>query len=245
MIVKRKAAATLRVQAHGRSSHSGSAPQQGRSALLALAAVAQRVAARSDPAGPDRLTAVPTILRSGEAFNVVPPTGALVCDLRADQLEAFEPVLAAVPERADEVRIESTLVRAWPGMDTRAATARRARGRSERLGRPLVASERGGASDASHIAAGGIELTVDGLGPRGGGAHTPGRVGQRRIAAHARRGRPGGGCGDPRRARRRLRPRSALLALAERARQGVARLDVELAVDAPEVRLDGLLRDEQ
>jgi glutamate carboxypeptidase len=33
---------------------------------------------------------------------------------------------------------------------------------------------RGGASDASHFAAAGIPLTVDGLGPRGGGAHTPG-----------------------------------------------------------------------
>jgi glutamate carboxypeptidase len=35
-----------------------------------------------------------------------------------------------------------------------------------------VASERGGASDASHMAVT-IPLTVDGLGPRGGGAHTP------------------------------------------------------------------------
>jgi glutamate carboxypeptidase len=40
------------------------------------------------------------------------------------------------------------------------------------LGRPLVASERGGASDASHIAQA-VALTLDGLGPRGGGAHTP------------------------------------------------------------------------
>jgi glutamate carboxypeptidase len=42
-----------------------------------------------------------------------------------------------------------------------------------RHGRPLVAAERGGASDASHMAAA-VPLTVDGLGPRGGGAHTPG-----------------------------------------------------------------------
>jgi glutamate carboxypeptidase len=35
-----------------------------------------------------------------------------------------------------------------------------------------VGVPRGGASDASHFA-GSIELTVDGLGPRGGGAHTP------------------------------------------------------------------------
>ncbi|HEV7846696.1 MAG TPA: M20/M25/M40 family metallo-hydrolase [Thermoleophilaceae bacterium] len=173
VIVKRKAAATLRVDAHGRSSHSGSAPERGRSALLALAATAQLVAAQSDPSGPERLTAVPTILRSGDAFNVVPAAGELLCDLRADRLDAFDPVLAAVPREHDEVRLESSMVRAWPGMDSRARTAAPLAAAAERLGRPIVGSERGGASDASHMAAAGIELTIDGLGPLGGGAHTP------------------------------------------------------------------------
>jgi glutamate carboxypeptidase len=172
VIARRKAAGTLEVHAHGTPAHSGSAPQRGRSALLALATVAQGVAAASDPAGPDRLTAVPTILRSGEAFNVVPPEGRLVCDLRADDLAAFKPVLASVPAELDGVVIESALVRAWPGMDTRAETSGVLAAAAERLGRPLVASERGGASDASHIAQA-VPLTLDGLGPRGGGAHTP------------------------------------------------------------------------
>jgi glutamate carboxypeptidase len=172
VIVKRKAAGTLEVVATGRPAHSGSAPHKGRSALLALATVAQRVASAGDPAGPDRLTAVPTILHAGEAFNVVPPHGRLVCDLRADDLAAFEPVLAAVPEEIDDVSIESALVRAWPGMDTRFATEPLLARAASRLGRPLVASERGGASDASHIAQA-VPVTVDGLGPRGGGAHAP------------------------------------------------------------------------
>jgi glutamate carboxypeptidase len=42
----------------------------------------------------------------------------------------------------------------------------------ERLGRPIRGSDRGGASDASYLASV-IDVTVDGLGPRGGGAHTP------------------------------------------------------------------------
>jgi glutamate carboxypeptidase len=172
VIVRRKAAGTLEIGAQGRPAHSGSAPQKGRSALLALAAIAQAVAAASDPAGPDRLTAVPTILSAGEAFNVVPPQGRLVCDLRADDLAAFQPVLQAVPDEIDGVSIESALVRAWPGMDTGFATAGLLEIATERLGRPLVASERGGASDASHIAQA-VPITVDGLGPRGGGAHTP------------------------------------------------------------------------
>src|SRR3954454_16140448 len=50
VIVKRKAAATLRVNAHGRSAHSGSAPELGRSALLALTATARLIADHDDPA---------------------------------------------------------------------------------------------------------------------------------------------------------------------------------------------------
>ncbi|MGH2746184.1 MAG: M20/M25/M40 family metallo-hydrolase, partial [Thermoleophilaceae bacterium] len=138
----------------------------------ALAEVARRVSERSDPDGADRLTAVPTIMRSGEAFNVVPAHGELVCDLRADALAAFERVLHAVPEELGEVRIEPHMVRSWPGMNTRANSAALLERAADRLGRPLVASERGGASDASHMAAT-VPLTVDGLGPRGGGAHTP------------------------------------------------------------------------
>jgi glutamate carboxypeptidase len=174
VIVKRKAAGTLEVHATGTPAHSGSAPHKGRSALLALATVAQRVAAASDPAGPQRLTAVPTILRSGDAFNVVPAEGELLCDLRADRLEAFDPVFAALPSEHDEVRLESTMVRGWPSLDSREATAAVLAEASERLGRPIAGSERGGASDASHIAAGGVACTIDGLGPLGGGAHTPG-----------------------------------------------------------------------
>ena len=172
VIVKRKAAGTLRVEARGRPAHSGSAPDRGRSALLALADAAQRIAAHHDPQCLDRLTAVPTILRSGEAFNVVPPAGELVCDLRADRLPAFNPVIEAVPDEIDEVALDTTLVRAWPGMQTREAAAPLLERASAVLGRPIVASERGGASDASHMAVT-IPLTVDGLGPRGGGAHTP------------------------------------------------------------------------
>jgi glutamate carboxypeptidase len=58
-------------------------------------------------------------------------------------------------------------------MDSREALAPALADASARLGRTIVGSERGGASDASHIAAAGVELTIDGLGPRGGGAHTP------------------------------------------------------------------------
>jgi glutamate carboxypeptidase len=57
-------------------------------------------------------------------------------------------------------------------MDARDATADLLGRATEQLGRPVFGVERGGASDASHVAAV-VPVTVDGLGPRGGGAHNP------------------------------------------------------------------------
>ena len=79
---------------------------------------------------------------------------------------------AAVPADLDGVGLETKMLRIWPGMDSREATARAARARRREARAPDHRRPRGGASDASHFAPH-IPLTVDGLGPRGGGAHTP------------------------------------------------------------------------
>lgn len=173
VVVRRKAAGTLLVEARGRASHSGSAPERGRNALLALAHVARMVGAEHHPDGPETLTAVPTILRSGDAFNVVPAGGELFCDLRAHDAGAFARVQAAVPGEFDGVELSARLLRLWPGMDAESATAGLLAAAADRLGRPILAGARGGASDASHISTV-VPVTVDGLGPLGGGAHAPG-----------------------------------------------------------------------
>jgi glutamate carboxypeptidase len=173
VVVRRKAAGTIHAVGHGRSAHSGSAPDRGRNALLALASTAQVVARHHDPRGASRLTAVPTILHAGDAFNVVPGTGELFCDLRADQLTAIEQVLASIPADVDGVRVEAELIRRWPGMHSEVATAPVLAHASTALGRRIAPGARGGASDASHFAAT-IPITIDGLGPRGGLAHNPG-----------------------------------------------------------------------
>jgi glutamate carboxypeptidase len=172
VVVRRKAAGTLIVSAHGRSAHSGSAPDRGANALLALAEAARAVAACHDPAGPARLTAVPTVLHCGEAFNVVPGEGELVCDLRADDTGAFAAVRAALPPQVGGVRLEQRMLRVWRGMDASAVAARVLAAAGAELGRPVLAGARGGASDASNMAAS-VPLTIDGLGPRGGNAHHP------------------------------------------------------------------------
>ena len=176
--------------AQGRSAHSGSAPDKGLNALLALAAAAQAIAAQHDPHGPDHLTAVPTVVRSGDAFNVVPADGRLIADVRADRLDAF----AARPERRS---CRGRRRDAHRGPRARVARDGRARRRPRRCWRarascsagPVIAAQRGGASDASHFAAT-IPLTVDGLGPRGGAAHNPGEFVARLLAAHAARRSP-------------------------------------------------------
>jgi glutamate carboxypeptidase len=162
VVVRRKAAGTLRVLAAGEASHSGSAPQRGANALLALA----------HTAGPEQLTVVPTVVRAGDAFNVVPAAGELLLDMRARDLAAFERVLGAVPAERDGVSLQAQIDRRWPGMDSGEATRELLAEASRLLGRAICPAARGGASDASHFAPK-IPLTVDGLGPRGGGAHTP------------------------------------------------------------------------
>src|SRR5205823_3837784 len=68
--------------------------------------------------------------------------------------------------------LHTELIRLWPSMDARAATAPVLERAGALLGRPIIGAGRGGASDAAHFASA-IPVTVDGLGPRGGGAHAP------------------------------------------------------------------------
>jgi glutamate carboxypeptidase len=173
VVVRRKAAGTLRVAARGRAAHSGAAPDKGVNALLALATAAQVIASCHDPAGADRRSAVPTVMRAGDAFNVVPAAGELLCDIRADVESAIHEAVAALPDAVGGATLHPELLRLWPGMNGTQVTAALLEEASATLGRAVIGVSRGGASDASHFAAA-IPLSIDGLGPRGGEAHNPG-----------------------------------------------------------------------
>ncbi len=172
VVVKRKAAGTLRVSGHGRAAHAGSNPDAGVNALLALAQAACAAAALHQPGGAEELSVVPTRIRSGDAVNVVPAAGELMIDVRAGSGTSFPGVIDAVSRSAKTASVQVELIRSWPGMDTRTATSGLLKAAGARLGREIVGVARGGASDASHFAAA-IPLTIDGLGPRGGHAHAP------------------------------------------------------------------------
>lgn len=173
VVVKRKAAAAIELRATGLSAHSGVDPDAGCNALLAVADLARSITdAHHAPSGSERLTVVPTLMSAGEGLNVVPATASLTLDLRADNVAAFEPVLASVPSELHGVQIEASFGRLWPGMDSGEHVVELLAAASGQAGQQLAAADRGGASDASHFAAT-IPLTIDGLGPRGGGSHAP------------------------------------------------------------------------
>lgn len=170
VVVRRKAAGSIEISATGRAAHAGAAPDEGRSALLALSQVALQLAALHDPHGEHELSVVPSMLQSGEGVNIVPGRGSLTLDVRARALSAFAAVLAAVPSHLDEVQIDGRIGRSWPGMDAAEAAGPALTAAGRLLGRPIVPAARGGASDASHLA-GVVPLTIDGLGPLGAGSH--------------------------------------------------------------------------
>ena len=189
VVVRRKAAGAIEVTAEGRAAHAGSAPDLGRNALLALAQIAQRLSALHDPAGPDRRTVVPSVIRAGEALNVVPPTGELLVDVRADRLEAFAPVLEAVPPELDGVRLAAEQIRAWPGMDTEDVHGARARGRLRAGGAPDRRGRARRRERRQPLRLRGAAHRRRARPARRRGA-SPGRVRAARLRPPARRGRP-------------------------------------------------------
>ncbi|MGH2865595.1 MAG: M20/M25/M40 family metallo-hydrolase [Solirubrobacteraceae bacterium] len=172
VVVRRKAAGTIAVRGSGRAAHAGSNPDAGVNALLALADAARFAAMLHEPRGAEALSVVPTRLNVGEAVNVVPARGELMIDVRANSEASFARVMRAVAQPGGAASTDVELIRSWPAMETRESTRELLAAASARLGREIVGVGRGGASDASHFA-GTIPLTVDGLGPRGGHAHSP------------------------------------------------------------------------
>jgi glutamate carboxypeptidase len=172
VVVCRKAAAAIQIEAVGVAAHAGASPDSGRSALLALVDLAGSLAALHDPAGSEALSVVPTMMRAGEGINVVPGAGELLVDMRADDESSFECVIESIPAEINGVSLQVQRLRLWPGMDMGEASAETLERASELLGRPIVGASRGGASDASNLAPH-LPLAIDGLGPLGGSAHAP------------------------------------------------------------------------
>ena len=172
--VARKGCGTFHVRFRGRAAHAGLEPEKGVSALEEMARFALFLGSVAKPGAGTTLT--PTVARSGGATNVVPESAELAVDARAWTREEAERAAAALRayRPADPgvgVTVEGGFDR--PPLEPTTASdslfdlARRLAGD---LGFELGAARVGGASDGNFTAAAGIP-TLDGLGPRGGGAH--------------------------------------------------------------------------
>ena len=203
VVVRRKAAGTLRVGAYGREAHSGSAPDKG-----ATRCSRSPPPPRPSPPATTRAarTASPPSRRSssGEAFNVVPGAGELIGDLpRRRAPTRSRRVLDAIPRRSTASGSRPSCCAAGRAWTRARRPSRCSPAPRELLGRPSTPAARGGASDASHFAAA-IPVTVDGLGPRGGHAHHPDEFVWRTSLSRAPRSRSP--CSPPYSDRRRELP---------------------------------------
>jgi glutamate carboxypeptidase len=170
----RSGASFYRVSLDGIEAHVGLDADKGASALIELG---HQVLALGALADPERGTLVtPTLARAGTSMNTVAGHAEFHVDVRAsthDELMRVDRHLAALTpvDARVGISVEGGINRPPlerdQGQDLVALAERVAQ--SEGL-RPLGQATVGGASDGNFTAALGIP-TLDGLGPRGGGAH--------------------------------------------------------------------------
>lgn len=172
--IARKGTGLFEVSFRGRSAHAGLEPERGASALRELAHCALALEALGDV---ERGTTVtPTVAASGSKTNVVPAQASLSVDCRVwNQVEArrVEDAVRAYVPRDPRVAVSVTGGFDRPPLEPTPASQalyEKARRHARALGFELAAARVGGASDGNLTAAAGVP-TLDGLGPRGDGAH--------------------------------------------------------------------------
>lgn len=172
--IARRGGSIYRVELTGRAAHAGLEPWKGRSALTELA---HHVLALPRLADDERGTTVsPTVARAGTVTNVIPEHAEVRVDVRAwtlDELERVDAEMQHLDPHTDGVSVEVIGGINRPPMEESSSAELLACARlvAERLGHPAVeAVSAGGASDGNFTAAVGAR-TLDGLGPRGAGAH--------------------------------------------------------------------------
>jgi glutamate carboxypeptidase len=172
--VARKGCGVFEVSFRGRAAHAGLEPEKGASALAELSRFVAFVEGIARPRDGTTLTA--TLAKAGSAVNVVPEQASLTLDARAwTRSEADRVTAALAAYRPGVGGVDVTIAGGFdrPALEPSAASEQLfelARRLAEDLGLELGSARVGGASDGNFVAAAGVP-TLDGLGPRGGGAH--------------------------------------------------------------------------
>jgi glutamate carboxypeptidase len=177
VLVSRKGSAVLRLDITGRAAHSGLEPDKGRNAALEAAHQALALGSLADPA--QQTTVNVDIIESGTKTNVIPAQATVIADVRAFSTAEFDRVERQAAELATHTTIPDVTVRTsmersfppWPHLPTTDALFARAQRVYAGIGGTLTPVTVGSSSDVS-LAAGVGTPAIDGLGIRGGGAHS-------------------------------------------------------------------------
>jgi glutamate carboxypeptidase len=170
----RKGVATYRMEATGRAAHAGIEGASAVSAITALIRGCDQVLRLADH---DRGTTINIgLIAGGSASNVVAASAWATVDVRLaepTEAERVHSALLAISPYHPDAGLAVRLTEDRPPLvrtDAVAALYGRARDLAADMGVALTEGGTGGGSDGSIAAATGA-ATLDGLGPRGGGAH--------------------------------------------------------------------------
>jgi glutamate carboxypeptidase len=171
-VTSRKAGCWVTVTAHGVPAHAGTSPDEGRSALRALARELLRIEGELHHARPG-MTAVATQLHAGEVKNTVPAEAWGVIDVRAADDLDLDYALGRIRALGHHEGIVFAVSdeRGFPPMQRAPELAGATLRALAELGRPALEEAAGGVSDGSWTSHIGVP-TVDGLGPVGADDHT-------------------------------------------------------------------------
>ena len=170
----RKGVGEFHIVAHGRAAHAGVDHQQGVNAIEELAHHILRLQALTDYTQGTTLNV--GVISGGTADNVVPERAEMSVDFRVSRMSEVDrvvPIITGLQPVLPGARLEITGGLNRPPMErtaTMAATFERVRRLGQSIGLELEEGATGGASDGNFTAALGVP-TLDGLGPRGDGAH--------------------------------------------------------------------------
>jgi glutamate carboxypeptidase len=178
IVSSRKGIIDLRLIVHGRAAHAGVEPEKGRSAILEAARLVRELH-ELNGRWPG-VTVNVGVIEGGTRPNVVAERCTLEVDVRATARGPLEAVEAAIREivaapSVPDVRVEvEEMARWWPmeKLDRSGRLVDQALALAGRLGFALADAATGGASDGNTTSGMGVP-TLDGLGPIGGGDHSP------------------------------------------------------------------------
>ncbi|WP_233265333.1 M20/M25/M40 family metallo-hydrolase [Leifsonia sp. AG29] len=177
LVAARKGVADVRIRVTGRAAHSGVEPHRGINAALEAAHLTVELQALSGSR--DGLTVNVGRLEAGTRANVVAAEALLTIEVRAERRADLEAVLDAIDARAACPVVTGAAISVarddvCPPLEPE-STGRLlalAENLGAELGVRVSGAATGGASDANFVAAGGTPV-LDGVGPIGGGDHSP------------------------------------------------------------------------